>query len=47
MPKAYHRTTILIDGELWKRFRIKAMNENKSASELLVEMIKKKLDEKR
>ncbi len=47
MPKAYHRTTILIDSELWKRFRIKAMNENKSASELLVEMIKKKLDEKR
>ncbi len=46
MAKTYYRTTILIDQELWRKFRIKAMTESKSASELLAELIKKKLDEK-
>jgi predicted CopG family antitoxin len=46
MPKSYYRTTILIDRDLWKKFRIRAMQENKSASELLVELIKNELKDK-
>jgi predicted CopG family antitoxin len=40
------RTTILIDKELWKRFRVKCLEEGKSASSVLEELIKKKLGEK-
>ena len=39
MTKSYYRTTILIDRELWKKFRIRAMNKNKSASQLLEDII--------
>jgi predicted CopG family antitoxin len=46
MAKTVSRTTILIDKDLWKKFRIKSLNEGKSASGLLEEMIKKKLGEK-
>ncbi len=46
MAKNYYRTTILIDRELWKKFRIKAMNRNKSASQLLEEMIKEEVNKK-
>jgi len=40
------RTTILIEKELWKRFRIRAMEEGKSASQMLEDIIRKKLSEK-
>jgi hypothetical protein len=46
MSKEFSRTTILVDKELWKKFRIKAMEESKSASRLLEEMIKKRLGER-
>ena len=46
MVKTVSRTTILIDKDLWKKFRKKALNEGKSASGLLEDMIKKKLGEK-
>lgn len=46
MAKTISRTTILIDKDLWKKFRIKALNEGKSASRLLEEMIKKRVGEK-
>jgi len=42
--KPSNRTTILIDKDLWKKFRIRAMEEGKSASKLLEEVIKKKLE---
>jgi hypothetical protein len=38
------RTTILIDRELWKKFKIKAIEENKTYSQLLEEVIKQKLN---
>jgi hypothetical protein len=40
------RTTILIDRELWKRFRMRAMEKDISASKYLEELIKKELKEK-
>jgi len=46
MGKNFSRTTILVDKDLWRRFRIKAMEEGKSASRLLEELIKKKLGER-
>ncbi len=46
MTKTYYRTTILIDRDLWRRFRIRAMNSNKSASELLEELIKSEVTKK-
>ena len=46
MQKNLRRTTILVDRELWKRFRMKSIEEGKSASRLLEEIIKKKLGEK-
>jgi hypothetical protein len=33
------RTTILINSDLWKRFRIQAIRENKSAYQLLSEVV--------
>jgi predicted CopG family antitoxin len=46
MKKKLSRTTILIDKELWKNFRIMAMKEGRSASALLEELIKKRLEKK-
>ena len=40
VSKRLHRTTILVDIELWKRFKIKAIEQGKSASSLLEELIK-------
>ena len=40
MSKRLYRTTILVDKELWKRFKIKAIEQGKSASSLLEELIK-------
>jgi hypothetical protein len=37
------RTTIIVDKELWNRFRIHAINQKKTASGLLEELIKKEL----
>jgi predicted CopG family antitoxin len=37
------RVTIVIDDDLWKAFRIRAIHEDKSYSELLEGLIKKKL----
>ena len=45
VSKRLYRTTILVDKELWKRFKIKAIEEGKSASSLLEELITKKLGE--
>jgi hypothetical protein len=45
VSKRLYRTTILVDKELWKRFKIKAIQEGKSASSLLEELIKKALAE--
>ncbi|MCJ7816630.1 MAG: hypothetical protein MUP55_02120 [Candidatus Aenigmarchaeota archaeon] len=44
--KKLERTTILIDKALWTEFRIAAMREKKSASQLLNEMIKEKVKSK-
>lgn len=44
MTKNLVRTTILVDKELWKRFRIKAMKEDMSASGLLEKLIKKEVE---
>lgn len=44
MPKALSRTTILIDKELWKRFKIKAIKEGISASGLLERLVKKEVE---
>ena len=46
MAEDLSRTTILIDKALWKKFKIKAIEENSSASELLSSLIKKYLGEK-
>ncbi|MBI2084121.1 MAG: hypothetical protein HYT70_00705 [Candidatus Aenigmarchaeota archaeon] len=46
MDKNLSRTTILIDREVWKKFKIKAIEEETSASSLLEELIKKKIKEK-
>ncbi|MEM5805207.1 MAG: ribbon-helix-helix protein, CopG family [Candidatus Aenigmatarchaeota archaeon] len=40
------RATFLIDKDLLKKFKTKAISEEKSYSELLEELIKKKLNEK-
>ena len=40
------RATFLIDKELLKKFRFKALEEDKSYSELLEELIRKKVGEK-
>jgi predicted CopG family antitoxin len=40
------RATVYIDKELWKKFQKKAIDEDKSASELFEELVKKKLGEK-
>lgn len=45
MSRRLYRTTILVDKELWKRFKIKAIEEGKSASALLEELIKDALTE--
>jgi Ribbon-helix-helix protein, copG family len=45
MSRRLYRTTILVDKELWKRFKIKAIEEGKSASALLEELIRKALAE--
>jgi len=44
MAKSFSRTTVLIDKDLWKKFKIKAIKEGKSASSLLEELIKKKVN---
>ena len=44
--KKLERTTILIDKALWTEFRIAAMREKKSASQLLNEMIEQKVKSK-
>ena len=46
MGKNLKRTTILINPLLWKEFRMKALEEGKSASALLEELIKEKLRKK-
>lgn len=46
MTKSYYRTTILIDRELWKKFRIRAMNKNKSASQLLEDIIEEEISKR-
>ena len=43
MTRQLSRTTILIDKDIWKRFKIRAIEKNKSASGLLEELIKKEL----
>jgi Ribbon-helix-helix protein, copG family len=46
LPSVSHRlyrTTILVDKELWKRFKIRAIEEGKSASALLEELISEAL----
>jgi hypothetical protein len=45
VSRRLYRTTILVDKELWKRFKIKAIEESKSASALLEELIKGALAE--
>lgn len=40
MSKVFSRTTILIDRELWKKFKIKAIKDGTSASSLLEKLIK-------
>ncbi len=47
MSKRLVRTTILVDRELWKRFKIRAIEEGRSASALLEELIEAKLKESR
>lgn len=44
MSKTLSRTTILIDKELWKRFKIRAIKEGISASALLEKLIKREVD---
>ena len=46
MVKTYYRTTILIDKELWRKFRIKALASNKSASSLLEDLIRYEVNKK-
>ncbi len=46
MVEDLSRTTILIGKNLWKKFKIKAIEESRSASELLSSLIKKYLGEK-
>jgi len=43
MSKDLIRTTILVDNELWKKFKIKSIEEGKSASKLLEELLRKKV----
>ncbi|MDE1768772.1 MAG: hypothetical protein KGH64_05420 [Candidatus Micrarchaeota archaeon] len=45
MARTLARTTILIDKELWKRFKIKAIKEGISASRLLEKLLKGALGE--
>ncbi|MDE1868529.1 MAG: hypothetical protein KGH60_01000 [Candidatus Micrarchaeota archaeon] len=45
MVNKVYRTTILIDKDLWRKFRIKALSEGKSASKLLEDIIKRKVGE--
>jgi hypothetical protein len=45
VSRRLYRTTILVEKELWKRFKIKAIEEGKSASALLEELIKGALAE--
>ena len=44
MANNISRTTILIDKELWKRFKIKAIKEGISASALLEKLIKNEVE---
>jgi predicted CopG family antitoxin len=37
------RTTVWIDKDLWKKFKKHAIDEDKSASELLEELVRKKV----
>ncbi|MEM7819712.1 MAG: ribbon-helix-helix protein, CopG family [Candidatus Aenigmatarchaeota archaeon] len=37
------RVTIVLDDELWKEFKIRAIKEDKSYSELIEELMKNKL----
>ena len=46
MKTPLSRTTILIDKELWKNFKIRAIEKGTSASELLGTLIKRELSEK-
>jgi hypothetical protein len=46
MSRRLFRTTILVDKELWKRFKIRAIEEGKSASGLLEDLIKEALRQK-
>ncbi len=39
MARTPVRTTILVDKDLWKRFKIRAIEEGKSASELLENLV--------
>lgn len=43
--KMLYRTTILVDRDLWKRFKIKAINKGVSASRLLEQIIEKEVDD--
>ena len=45
MSNRLYRTKILVDKDLWKRFKIKAIEEGKSASSLLEDLIRKALAE--
>jgi hypothetical protein len=38
------RTTIIIDQELWRKFRIKALKDGKTASALLKEIIRREVE---
>ena len=38
------RTTVFIEEELWKKLRTRAIEEDKSASKLLEEIIKKAIE---
>ena len=45
VSRRLYRTTILVDKDLWKRFKIKAIEDGKSASSLIEELIRKALAE--
>jgi predicted CopG family antitoxin len=38
------RTTIIIDQDLWRKFRIKALKEGRTVSEFVEEIIKEKME---
>jgi predicted CopG family antitoxin len=39
----HNKTTIMVDEEMWKKFRIRALKEGKTASQLIGELISKYL----